>query len=873
MKQATPLFVLLLVFFVPTLTQANFNVEPVDSLYLDQLGSAQKSEIVGSIAYLATYSSGLQIYDLSDPATPVLLAVYNPDDFSVVDLDVDGDIIALASRRKGWALLNISNPVSPTLLFMSVDTQDAYKIATQNGLLCIIDASGDMTFFDIAEPTAPLEISTYDAGNRGQDLLLEGDYAFVCMSDSGIGEDELLVLDISDPANPTQLWTYPAERSGQAVSLSGDLLYFASGSSGDYRVEGDLDIFDFSNPASPELLCHLDFNQSIWGVTVDGNTAYLANSENGMVVLDVSNPVNPTFLSHVGTERYTMSISLFGTYAVLAEEYRGFRILDVATPTDPQHVASIDPLDTIYLVLAVENTVYALDSQHGLIILDFSDPLAPVEMSYTFLRSIYGAHMVVDGNLVALAYQEEGFILIDANDPYSPEIAANLQPPGEVINVAMTGDYLFVLTEIPGALRVYDVSVPSDPFEVAAAAIAQPKTMCVKDNYLYLQRGLRDLFVMDISIPASPELVGQISMSQPSSVQMTTSDDLLVVSHGSSGFTFFELTNPAAPEEISRLDPPDYQLTGWIDGDFLFASSNWDGGLQIYDISQPQVPLMAGQYLSSGAAKDATTVGNYVILANFVNLTILDWTEALNWDRPEVFVELEADENLTVHQGESFIYAATVANTGDEPIPYDFWTEAVLPNGNTYGPITLHEDVALPPGIAYSFPYLSETVPAIAPPGMYSFILKAGSYPETALSMDQFPFEVLPGVITDQPALAWTGSGFDQLFRMEGIELSEYSGIADLVAVPPTEFELATAYPNPFNSSTTLTVELPAVADLSVTVFNITGQQVAELANGQFNAGQHNLTFDASNLASGLYFVRATVPGQLDLTQKVVLMK
>ena len=66
---------------------------------------------------------------------------------------------------------------------------------------------------------------------------------------------------------------------------------------------------------------------------------------------------------------------------------------------------------------------------------------------------------------------------------------------------------------------------------------------------------------------------------------------------------------------------------------------------------------------------------------------------------------------------------------------------------------------------------------------------------------------------------------------------------------------------------------MPESADLTVTVVNTLGQQVAELAHGDFTAGQHTFTFDGSSLASGIYFVHATVPGELNAVQKIVLMK
>ena len=55
--------------------------------------------------------------------------------------------------------------------------------------------------------------------------------------------------------------------------------------------------------------------------------------------------------------------------------------------------------------------------------------------------------------------------------------------------------------------------------------------------------------------------------------------------------------------------------------------------------------------------------------------------------------------------------------------------------------------------------------------------------------------------------------------------------------------------------------------------YNLAGQQVAELANGQFGAGSHALTFDASGMASGIYFIHATISGHLDQVQKVMLVR
>jgi hypothetical protein len=90
--------------------------------------------------------------------------------------------------------------------------------------------------------------------------------------------------------------------------------------------------------------------------------------------------------------------------------------------------------------------------------------------------------------------------------------------------------------------------------------------------------------------------------------------------------------------------------------------------------------------------------------------------------------------------------------------------------------------------------------------------------------------------------------------------------------LPGSTASLDIAGPNPFNPSTKLNYYLPEDAVIRIEVFNITGQKVATLQDGLISAGEHQVTFSANNLSSGIYIVSLQTGQQL-LTQKLMLMK
>jgi hypothetical protein len=98
------------------------------------------------------------------------------------------------------------------------------------------------------------------------------------------------------------------------------------------------------------------------------------------------------------------------------------------------------------------------------------------------------------------------------------------------------------------------------------------------------------------------------------------------------------------------------------------------------------------------------------------------------------------------------------------------------------------------------------------------------------------------------------------------------TGVTALVGILPQQFSLVQNYPNPFNPVTTIRYGLPHRSDVKLTVYNTVGQTVTTLVQESQEAGYHEVKFDASNLASGVYFYRLQA-GTFVATKKLLLMK
>ncbi len=112
-------------------------------------------------------------------------------------------------------------------------------------------------------------------------------------------------------------------------------------------------------------------------------------------------------------------------------------------------------------------------------------------------------------------------------------------------------------------------------------------------------------------------------------------------------------------------------------------------------------------------------------------------------------------------------------------------------------------------------------------------------------------------------------------YRLKQVDFDgqfEYSNIIEVNISLPTKFALAQNYPNPFNPTTAIAYELPRTAKVVLKVYDVLGREVATLVNQEQAAGRYVQSFNASNLASGIYFYRLQA-GNFVETKKMMLVK
>ena len=119
------------------------------------------------------------------------------------------------------------------------------------------------------------------------------------------------------------------------------------------------------------------------------------------------------------------------------------------------------------------------------------------------------------------------------------------------------------------------------------------------------------------------------------------------------------------------------------------------------------------------------------------------------------------------------------------------------------------------------------------------------------------------------------GGHYSEWFNCNGYILyntPSTTSVKEQSGATPLEYKLYSAYPNPFNPTTTLTYQISKAGMVTIKIYDMLGREIETLLNGEKNPGKYEVKFDASDLVSGLYFYRIIANNFTD-TKKMLLLR
>jgi len=210
-------------------------------------------------------------------------------------------------------------------------------------------------------------------------------------------------------------------------------------------------------------------------------------------------------------------------------------------------------------------------------------------------------------------------------------------------------------------------------------------------------------------------------------------------------------------------------------------------------------------------------------------------------------------------EGGTFDYAITASNCTGSPLTADFWCDATLPSGSLTEPL-MGPLAAIVPANDNVSVMRTQRVPG----GMPKTVTYNG-YAAVGADTSKDSFSLWRLGTRNSPLATGNWANWGEWFV--GASAASGSG-----ATPTMEFALHPASPNPFNAATVLRYELRDASFVKLCVYDISGRAVETLVNGWREAGSHEVTFDASHLASGVYVYRLQA-GNFVASQKMILLK
>jgi hypothetical protein len=383
-------------------------------------------------------------------------------------------------------------------------------------------------------------------------------------------------------------------------------------------------ILDVSQAENPQFVGQTQiFPDVVYRVAVVGHYVYAAVGYQ-LYVIDVADPTNP--VNCTASPSYgvgELAASGGQLYALVGGPAVG--VFDLSDPTAPVLVGTC-PVSYWAAALAVEGDYAYYITLFRLEIVDVSDPAAPFMVSSTPRESPY--RVAAQNGYVYLGtewYEGDCYLrVIDAANPYLPVEVGRCVVPGLLEAVTVYGASAYVTTDLSSTqagLYVIDVSDPGAPAVVGFSLLdtLSPSDVMAADDFAYVVDMDRGLRTFDVHTPTAPQQVGGYTVAG-GGYAVTVAGGCAYFDGRRGGLNIIDITDPAEP--VRTAFRPEGGFVRVV-GNIGYSASGY-GGLEIFDLSDPTNPVLLGVFDDMQYVGDVAVAGSYAYLADWTGVIVVD---------------------------------------------------------------------------------------------------------------------------------------------------------------------------------------------------------------------------------------------------------
>ena len=518
-----------------------FAEEPYAVREVATASSAVDMAVSGNHAYIAELGGGLQIIDISNPASASVVKTVDSDGWAR-GVAVSGNYMYVADdsfiTEEGLQLYNISVPASASLAYYDNTPTDPWDLAISGDYVYVADKNYGLRIFEIdhaggATPLTPVLTSS------AWDVEISGNYAYVAGATYGI-----YIIDITSPTSATLEHTVDTDGLARGLAVSGNYLYVADDSNG-------VEILGITTPTSASIVHGVSTSVGANDVTISGTLAYVSTGNGGVEVLDISDPTSASIVKTIPTIEANDAV-VKEDYIYIADGDNGCQVYNIQSPDSSsmtRKVATSNPQG----VAVSGDYAYIADADAGMRIIDISAP-ASASVVKTIATSGYAWGVAVQGSHAYLADGSGGLQIIDVDPPASASVVTSIEMTSDAVNIALWGSYALVAAGESG-IQIVDISTPASPSLVRRIPTSWSYGVDVSGDYAYVADGSSGLRIIDLTTPASASVIKTVD-TDGNGLDIAVSGDYAYIADGSSGVQVIDISDPSSASIVHTVPTP-----------------------------------------------------------------------------------------------------------------------------------------------------------------------------------------------------------------------------------------------------------------------------------------------------------------------------